>query len=62
MAAEVKPPWAQPSLCWQHTAHRDGNTNRGSQDIPAQRSLANDRHLNVLLSLFHKLENNRIGF
>lgn len=65
VAAEVKPPGLTPPCApprWQHTAHRDGNANKGCQDISAQRSLVNDRHLNVVLSLFHKLENNRIGF
>lgn len=38
-----------------------GNTNKGCRKTSVQRSGGKDRLLNVVLSLFHKLENNRIG-
>lgn len=54
--AEVKPPRALPSpgsptpAAEPWNSSSDGNANEGCQDISAQRSLANDRHLNAVLS------------
>lgn len=69
MTAKPEPLWAH--ICFTAFAAQsqqsmkqpiaDGNTNKGCRKISVQRSVGKTRHLNVVLSLFYKLENNRIG-